>query len=417
MGQEQSQARSMKFQGQQAEALTRIRKWVRAHAEGVPNTPQKFVLFGWAGSGKSTLANEVAIHVPSQGVAFTGKAAIELSKKGVDSSTIHSFCYRPDITDEGMLLGYHLRDKPENPINLIIADECGMINTELDDALMSFRLPMLVMGDPFQLPAIEGVSPYEDIKPDFQLTEIHRQAKDNPVIYLSTVVREKRELKVGRYGESRVITKAVAKQHIERLLIDHQGDSKVIVGKNITRTRLNRKARRIFEYKSEFPEVGEQLICLKNEKTRGLVNGQMWDVLDSYGPIEFKCHYKARNSRNGETELRKSYWGPDEPGPMGHQVTVQCVVLTLTSCDDPTIKVEVAVPTAFFNGDPDTLHWKQKAATSAFDFGYVLTGHKAQGSTFKNVFVYDESYIFGDMDRRWQYSTMTRPSGNLIFAV
>lgn len=414
MGQVQTR---IKFEGQQAEALEKIRRWVRAHANRVPGTPQKFVLFGFAGSGKSTLAGEVARHVPSQGVCLAGKAAIEMSHKGIEASTIHSFCYRPNMTEEGLLLGYNLRDKPENPINLIIPDECGMINTELDNDLMSFGLPMLVMGDPFQLPPVEGTSPYEGIKPDYQLTDIVRQAKDNPVIMMSMTVREGRDLKIGRYGDSRVITKAVAKQHIEKLIIDHQGDSKIIVGRNITRTRLNRKARRIFEFKSEFPEMGETLICLKNERSRGLFNGQIWEVADSYGPIEFKCHYMARNYRTGEQELRKSYWGPDEPGPTGHQVTVQCVVLTLSSQDDPTIKVEVAVPTAYFNGNPDELHWKQKVATSAFDFGYVLTCHKAQGSTFRNVFVFDEGYIFGDMWSRWRYSAMTRPSGNLIMAI
>jgi len=400
------------FEGQQAEALDLIYKWLQD-----PGHKQKFILFGFAGTGKSTLAVEVASWCATQGVAFTGKAALELTKKGLDSMTIHSFCYAPDISEEGQLLGYRLRSSLESPPDLINLDECGMADKELDDALSSFGIPMLVMGDPFQLPALKGDSPYDNCTPDYQLTEIHRQAKDNPVIWMSKEIREGRRLRVGRYGDSRVVTKAGVRRRLDQLILDHRGESKIIVGRNSTRREFNLRARDVFEYKSPYPEKGELLICLKNERSRGLINGQMWEVLDLTGPFTHKCFYYRTNRYTGEVTEHKSVWGPDDPGPEGEQVTVQVVSMRLREQGNESNEVNVVVPVDFFTGDPDTLHWKQLAATSSFDFGHVLTAHKAQGSTFKNVLVYDESYIARENAARWRYSACTRPSNNLIFAI
>lgn len=400
------------FEGQQAEALDLIYKWICD-----PRGKQKFVLFGWAGTGKSTLAVEVAQWCATQGVAFTGKAALELAKKGLPSMTIHSFCYAPEISEEGQLLGYRLRTDLESPPDLINLDECGMADEELDDALASFGIPMLVMGDPFQLPAINGRSPYDNYTPDYQLTEIHRQAKDNPVIWMSKEIREGRRLKIGKYGGSRVVTKAGVLRRLDQLILDHQGNSKIIVGKNTTRRQFNLRAREVMEYRSPFPETDELLICLKNERTRGLINGQMWEVVDVSEPFMHRCYYYRRNRLTGEMEQHPSVWGPNDPGTEGQQVTVQAISMRLREQDVPANEVDVIVPVDFFTGDPESLHWKQLAATSAFDFGHVLTAHKAQGSTFKNVLVYDESYIARENSARWRYSACTRPSNDLIYAI
>ena len=66
------------------------------------------------------------------------------------------------------------------------------------------RTPLLVLGDPAQLPPIQGGGFFTDGEPDVMLTEVHRQARDNPIIRLSMDVREGRDLDIGRYGESQV---------------------------------------------------------------------------------------------------------------------------------------------------------------------------------------------------------------------
>ena len=54
---------------------------------------------------------------------------------------------------------------------------------------MSFGVPVLVLGDPAQLPPIQGGGYFTEAEPDAMLTEVHRQAFDNPIVRLSMDVR------------------------------------------------------------------------------------------------------------------------------------------------------------------------------------------------------------------------------------
>ena len=46
----------------------------------------------------------------------------------------------------------------------------------------------LLLGDPGQLPPISGGGFFTEQEPDILLTEIHRQARDNPIIDLALIV-------------------------------------------------------------------------------------------------------------------------------------------------------------------------------------------------------------------------------------
>ena len=69
-------------------------------------------------------------------------------------------------------------------------DECSMVDAELGRDLMSFDVPVLVLGDPAQLPPIQGGGFFTEAEPDAMLTEVHRQAQDDPIVRLSMEVRE-----------------------------------------------------------------------------------------------------------------------------------------------------------------------------------------------------------------------------------
>ena len=58
---------------------------------------------------------------------------------------------------------------------------------------MSFECPLLVLGDPAQLPPIQGGGFFTDGEPDAMLTEVHRQAQDDPIVRMSMDVREGRD--------------------------------------------------------------------------------------------------------------------------------------------------------------------------------------------------------------------------------
>jgi hypothetical protein len=49
-----------------------------------------------------------------------------------------------------------------------------------------------------------------------------------------------------------------------------------------------------------------------------------------------------------------------------------------------------------------------------FEFAYAVTCHKAQGSEFDFVIVFDESWAFNEEKNRWLYTAITRAKEKLL---
>ena len=184
---------------QQAAAIRDIVDWYRHRT----HQQQVFRLFGYAGSGKSTItAHAIAaldLSIEPHGgrwtaqvlfAAFTGKAALVMRSKGCErASTIHSLIYKTRESGEEVP-SFDLWDgAPASKAALIVIDECSMVDAELGRDLKSFGVPLLVLGDPAQLPPIQGGGFFTEAEPDAMLTEVHRQAEDNPIIRLSMDIR------------------------------------------------------------------------------------------------------------------------------------------------------------------------------------------------------------------------------------
>ena len=170
----------MDFSPHQDAALTAVDDWLKSKP-GQKGHPQVFRLFGYAGTGKTTLARHIADGVDGKVLytAFTGKAASVMRSKGCEgASTIHSLIYKPRESGEE-IPSFDLWDEaPASKAKLIIVDECSMVDAELGRDLLSFGVPLLVLGDPAQLPPIQGGGFFTDAEPDAMLTEVHRQAED-----------------------------------------------------------------------------------------------------------------------------------------------------------------------------------------------------------------------------------------------
>jgi exodeoxyribonuclease-5 len=374
----------MKFSPQQDQALQAVSQWLKN------GDRQLFRLFGYAGTGKTTLARHFAEHVDGhvQFAAFTGKAAQVLRAKGASNAkTIHSLIYRPRgeeaVSDEttgktSMAPTFSLnRQSDIAKASLVIVDECSMVDEELGRDLMSFGTPILVLGDPGQLPPISGGGFFTDAEPDYLLTEIHRQAAENPIIRLAMDVREGREIMHGDYGTVQVIGKNEVDQQ-EVLDADQ-----VLVGINRTRRRYNQRLRQLKGFDSPYPQAGDKLVCLRNDPAKGLLNGSLWKVMTA----------SKETTKPGVNLLVT----PDD-GDLDRGVT----------------KIKV-LKGAFDSPDAD-IPWQTKKRYDDFDFGYALTVHKAQGSQWDNVMLFDESYAFRDMRSRWLYTAITR-AANLLTIV
>jgi exodeoxyribonuclease V len=364
----------MAWSPQQDAALKAVSAWLK---EG---SPQVFRLFGYAGTGKTTLAKQIAEDADGEVAfgAFTGKAALVLKSKGCrGASTIHSMIYRTQGDEEEETPSFVLNKKAAaNDADLIIIDECSMVDEELGRDLLSFGKPVLVLGDTAQLPPVKGGGFFTDAEPDVMLTEVHRQAADNPIIRMSMTVREGGRLALGSYGDSRVIRRA----EIEAPRV-MQSDQ-VLVGINKTRRAYNGRMRTLLGHSGDKPEIGEKLVCLRNDKKKGLLNGGTWIVTAVHADRGAKFSFSVKPEEGG---TRKP--------------------------------VRVGVLPAFFEGREEEIPFPQKRDSDQFDFGYALTVHKAQGSQWDDVVLFDESFAFREHSARWLYTGLTRAAKTITVVI
>jgi len=371
----------MSWSPQQDRAIADVGAWLADRAG-----KQVFRLFGYAGTGKTTLAKELAKSVKGTVLfaTFTGKASLVLRKKGCeDASTIHSLIYKVEVNERTGEASFILN--PESALadaKLLIVDEVSMVGEALAKDLLSYGKRILVLGDPAQLPPVKDEGFFINAAPDIMLTEVHRQARDNPIIRMSMDVREGGRLERGTYGDSRVISCSdVGQDELRDLVI---GADQLLCGLNRTRTAYNRRIRALKglagQAESWHPTAGDRLICLKNKREKQLFNGAMW-VADAVGD-KFRC------------------FG-----------------IEATSLDEVRDPLSLEVAEEFFSGAEHTLHWKERRQYDEFTFGWAITCHKSQGSQWDDVIVFDESGAFREARSNWLYTAVTRAAERVTVVV
>lgn len=351
----------MKWNDQQAAALTVVHDWFRRGSRSKP----WFYLGGFAGTGKTTLARHLADTATRNVVfgAYTGKAALVMRRRGCKGArTIHSMIYKPVEDRRTGELTFVMNDDVDFVgTSLFVIDECSMVDEVVARDLLSFGVPILVLGDPGQLPPIGSAGYFTSKKPDFMLTEVVRQARDNPIIELASRARAGKVLELGWYGESSVVSKMSSRAAHEA--------SQIIVGKHVTREKINVKMRKIYDFDDELPVKGDKLVCTKNDRRLKLMNGASFIVEKRYPRPTGKTH---------------AYEISDEE----RKLTVRAH----DSCFDGTTKP----------------NWKALQGTAEFDYGYAITCHKSQGSQWPDVLIVDESSVFREDSSKWLYTAITR---------
>lgn len=369
----------MDWSSEQDAALKAVAEWLKRPDQ------QVFRLFGYAGTGKTTLARHVAEGIRGEVAfgAFTGKAALVMRSKGCDgASTIHSLIYRPkrkateDDEDEETFAFAINRESAASKASLIVIDECSMVDEDLGRDLLSFGKKTLVLGDPAQLPPVKGGGYFTEAQPDVMLTQVHRQAADNPIVRMSMEIREGRLLDYGTYGDSRVIRR----KEIDAETILSAGQT--LVGMNRTRKLYNGRIRELRGFTHAYPEVGEKLVCLRNDKSKSLQNGGIFRV----------------------TKVK-----PPKGGMLKMDVAPEDII--------DRSRIAVSVLPAFFEPGDEEIPYTLKRKSDEFDYGYALTVHKAQGSQWDEVVLFDESGAFREHRARWLYTGVTRAAEKLTIVM
>ena len=381
----------------QQNVLDSILAWSAGWRKKEKEKKQFITLGGYAGTGKTTLIAILRQKLAKENknlkvgfASYTGKAARVLKNKlkmqnvilKKDTvSTIHSLIYSPIVNEKEEIIGWQTKDEIE--CNLIIIDEASMVDETIWNHLLGYHVPIIVVGDHGQLPPIKGnFNLMED--PNLRLEEIHRQARQNPIIGLSIQAREHGLIRPGKYSSG--VKKFSpddpdAREEMGEMLANFQTDTLILCGYNSTRRKLNNHIRNILGFESPEPQSGDRVICLRNNHKKNIANGMLGTIIN----------IKKKDNSWYEAEI--------------------CM-------DDEDKNYEGLISVMQFNSDKPlnfTEKRSQIMAGDLFDFGYALTVHKTQGAQSKKVILFEERFkqMTDDIWRRWLYTAVTRAEEEL----
>ena len=183
---------------EQTEVLEKLVHWWNYETK----YKQTFEISGYAGTGKTTLIRyliqQIGLdHSEVQFVAYVGKATLVMQLNGLNACTIHkaiTYVEKKRVTDDKGLveidgvaqykISSHKKEEIDSRIKLFVVDEGSMVPEKLAKWLLSYEVPIIVLGDLNQLPPVNGSS-YFLRKPDAILTQIMRQSVDSPIPYIA----------------------------------------------------------------------------------------------------------------------------------------------------------------------------------------------------------------------------------------
>jgi|GEM_PF-4895802 len=372
--------------------------------ENIRSGAKVSTLAGPAGSGKTTLMRILAERLREDGwfvfwAAPTGKAASRLSDiVGESVSTTHALLYtRVREGSQGQPLFGGRREKLlDGRRGLLVVDEASMVGKKIyEDLLLAAgtSVQLLFVGDPEQIPAVAS-----DVGPDLenpttQLTTVHRQALESPILLVATEVRLGQRMRRESIGDAYVRSRGsavdAARFIVESLRTGQ--DSVVICCRNSARRGINRLARIELGFEEDSICKGEQLVVLLNNKAVGKMNGETIRV----DAVSVVCDDEGNDSR-----LLRVHSD-------GEVYFVHADSIGAEIGDFKRARAKLA-------------HVRNPEQFLHVDYGYALTPWKAQGSEWDNVcFVLDNwlKWLAGKKPieaKKIVYTTLTRAKKTVL---
>ena len=372
---------------------------VQRYYDGEPYT----CIAGYAGTGKSTLVHYIiaALGLDPDSVkyvAYTGKAAQVLRNKGNSNAvTAHRLLYQSFPRGDGTFM--HIpRETIEGNPPLIVVDEISMLPAPMWQLLLRHCIPVLALGDPGQLPPVAAEDNGVLKHPHIFLDQVMRQAQDSEIIRLTMDIREGRGINFQQGHEVRIVGPEEL-NHPGFLLWADQ----IICAKNATRHYLNAVMRKkllgIDEDQFE-PVVGDKLICLRNDWERindtgdALVNG-LTGTLESIVWTKANPYLKKTPYIDFQPDIPEST-------KFSHVMADYNIFENHTATVQEYYQKRKKIPKPYHPEE--------------FDYGYVITCHKSQGSEFDKVIVLEEFLKSESREDhiKWLYTAATRASRKLI---
>ena len=426
---------------QQIDALNEMDRFMKSNETSM-------TLSGYAGTGKTSLMEMIAKKGQKQNrpvmfCATTNKAAAVLndrvSKAGFKASTLNKvFGINVEVdsskTYNARNLVNVLKDVDIMPGTTIIIDEASMINGEnykiLNDIAKEHRLKIIYVGDEAQLAPVNE----DKISKVFRngegkvirLTQVER-TDDNAILKEATAIRNGEPLsKVSSFNSKGEGVAYISPQHQEAInevidkyvkgLKQNPNFFRILAYTNKAVTAYNNQVRELLGYDSPIPHVGEPMTGYANwgyewrTKSYRFINSESYKVTqvgrpatvqtrldngtpvvmqavpitleDSLGNVDtFNFMDIKNNAQNRQSAMilaneKKRLWN-EARRAYGREAKAAVYA-----------KINAIDSFLFVNDNiEDNSHNLLQAKT--IDFGYALTIHKSQGSTFTHVLMDD----------------------------
>jgi DNA replication protein DnaC len=437
-----------------------------------------YVLKGWAGTGKTYCVSVLVRYVlevihPTHNwyrIAVTGptnksvrviKKTSGLKNTRVSFQTIHKMLGLTErITKEGVQEFVNQGDfQPKiKTVKLLIIDEVSMLNDDLFQEVLKYRdrIKIICMGDPAQIPPVgkpDCIPFREELAAGYRiktlnLKQIMRQKKDNAIIESSVAIRSE-------LGRSKNPVEPVTK-------LNEKGEGIEFLNLNIPETRkgFSEILRRYFvtdEFKkdSEYAKIiawRNKTVATMNDVIRKVIYGDealgskilVGEKLIANNPIiqgesivlNTNDEFSVDSFVIDSDDLR--YHVSDHPDAEPFPITLKYYETVVSYLDDEDETVRVNIQILHEDSEMDfkklanmlklraiekkgkdkswLVYYNFLRKYADVNYGYCITAHKSQGSTYNTTFVLEDdiNQNFNIIEKnRILYTSYTRASRKL----
>ena len=343
---------------------------------------------GYAGTGKSVTigaACEMARATSTKLILATptNKAAHvlrQIVRGAAPVMTLHSLTTTPGEVPEydeesGKIIGTKMVFTAKaSPIKEhVVIDEGSMLGGHFFKRIEHLFESYAIVGDPFQLPPVKDTQLLSEDSCDVMLTEVMRQAQDNPALAYATELRQGGRRRAQEFGIS--VTDGIYAKDLGPM---GEPDAICITFTNSDRHWFNQQIRLARTGSKHWcPREGDKLIARYTDHESGVYNGMTGNVAEVFG------------AEDDRVTVRVSWAG-----------------------DPPLDKLHVI--------DARRLRGREVAFDDRFgdhiEYGYAVTCHAAQGSSWGSVYVVPNIRVLlkhqgREGMRRWMYTAITRVAG------
>ena len=398
--------------GQQHEAYKLIKEWIHTRKN---KSNMVFRLGGLAGVGKDYLLRylvEALGYDQSQCyvTAYTGQAVNVMRQNGILAKTIHSTfmeAYDTILYKDGkpvikrgspvVITKFKKRKSIPSTVKLVIVNEASFLPKDFEDMILGYNVPILEIGDPFQLPPVAGEQCFNMNNLDYMIEEIMRQEKDSEIIDLASRFRYDLPIYISDYHNEVKFLKGQSDidHTFFRYLPFFTHNDITLTVNNRDRTRYTELYREhIIGTTSPFPKKGERLICRRNEWSimigdYPLTNGTQGYAVHTVGKADVN-----QNSQNYFLDFRPAFIDNDYY--------------------DGLIADGIYLQKPF----EEKKNNKQYAVgEKKFEYAHAITTHLSQGATYNSIVFMDRYLGYADAEyaARLRYTAVTRAKKRVVY--